>query len=72
MLSWFSESQLSDNDYMFSLISAVYPKKSKEIISKARVNRAIVNEDDELIDIDLRIKIFVINVLEHESNIYEV
>ena len=68
------ESQLPDRDYMFSIISTVYPKTLKEIISKARENRAIVNEadDDELIEIDPNIKSLIVNVLEHKSNIYEV
>ena len=60
------ESQLPDHDYMFSIISTVYPKTLKEIISTARYNRAIVNEadDDELIEIDPNIKSLIINVLE--------
>ena len=68
------ESQLPDRDYMFSIISTVYPKTLKEIISKARYNRAIVNEadDDELIEIDPSIKSLIMNVLEHKSNIHRV
>ena len=50
----YTESQLPDRDFMFSIVSTLYQNSLKELIDKAREKRSVGKDvdQDELIEID--------------------
>ena len=50
----YTESQLSDRDFMFTIVSTLYPNSIKELIDKAREKHSLGKDvdQDELIEID--------------------
>ena len=65
----YTESQLPDRDFMFSIVSTLYPNSLKELIDKAREKRSLGKnvDQDELIEIDPDILEAIMSTLSMKS-----
>ena len=61
----YTESQLPDREFMFEIISAVYPKSLWEIVGKAKEKRSLKEDadKDELIEIGTEVLNRIMSVL---------
>ena len=65
----YTESQLPDREFMFAIISTVYPKSLRELVEKAREKRSLKEDadKDELIEIDPEVLNRIMSVLTMKS-----
>ena len=65
----YTESQLPDREFMFEIISTVYPKSLWELVGKAKEKRSLKEDadKDELIKIDPEVLNRIMSVLTMKS-----
>ena len=61
----YPDAQLPERDYMFAVISTVYPKASRKLIEQTRINRAseCKEMDDDLIEINRELKDEIMRII---------
>ena len=66
----YTAAQLPNREFMYAIVSTIYPKALRSLIEDSRKNRIETHEDDkdELIDIDADYKNEIMNILTLKGN----